>query len=182
MRKRYSTHAQYNKHKLKIRTATKVDLPEIASLHIQSWRNAYAEVLPKDVLGDPLEREFTHYWHHIDLRTEDVVLVAEDDGLLGFIAVWCRPTPYIDNLHIKPSLRSRGIGSALLTSAANELLAREHKTAYLWVFKSNQKAVRFYEQLGGVKIEEVPQDIFGHNIPSLKIEWEDLTVIPKLSD
>jgi len=167
---------------LKIRKATRVDLPGIASLHIQSWRNAYAEVLPKEFLDDPIEREFTRYWHNIDIGDEDVVMVAEDDDLLGFIAVWCRPTPYIDNLHVKPSLYSQGVGSTLLISTAEELLARGHKTAFLWVFKSNQKAVRFYEQLGGVKMEEVPQDIFGHKIPSLKIVWNDLTVIPKLND
>ena len=162
---------------MKIRTATKADLPEIASLHIQSWRNAYAEVLPKDFLGDPIEREFTRYWHDIDLGDEDVVMVAEDDDLLGFIAVWCRPTPYIDNLHVKPSLRSKGIGSALLISAVEELLARGHKTAYLWVFTRNQKAVRFYERMGGIVAEKAPQDIFGYSIPSLKIQWKDLATL-----
>jgi ribosomal protein S18 acetylase RimI-like enzyme len=162
---------------LKIRKATKVDLPGIASLHIQSWRNAYAEVLPKEFLGDPIEREFTRYWHNIDIGDEDVVMVAEDDDLLGFIAVWCLPTPYIDNLHVKPSLHSKGIGSTLLISAAEELLARGHKTAYLWVFTSNQKAVRFYERLGGVTTGNTPQNIFDYSIPSLKIEWMDLAVI-----
>jgi len=176
-RKRPSTPALFNRLFVKIRHAIKTDLPEIAGLHIESWRNAYPGILPMEFLGDPVEREFTRYWHDIDIRTEDVVLIAEDKGLLGFIAVLCRPTPYIDNLHIKPSLRSRGIGSALLKSAAKELLAREQKTAYLWVFETNQQAIRFYERLGGVKMEEAPQDIFGYKIPSLKIAWKDLTVI-----
>lgn len=134
-------------------------------------------MLPRDFLGDPIEREFTRYWHDIDIRTEDVVLVAEDDRLLGFIAVWCRPTPYIDNLHVRPSVRSKKIGTALLTSAAGELLTQGHKTAYLWVFETNQQAVRFYERLGGLATGKTPQNIFGYSIPSLKIEWKDLTLI-----
>jgi len=162
---------------VEVRKATEADLPGIAALHIQSWRSAYAGILSTEFLGEPLEREFTCYWRDVDLRTGDVVQVVENGGLCGFIAVWCRPLPYIDNLHVKPSLRSQGIGSTLLISAAEELLARGHKTAYLWVFESNQKAVQFYEQLGGVKMEEVPQDIFGHKITSLKIVWNDLTVI-----
>ena len=166
---------------MKIRRAIKKDLPEIASLHIQSWRNAYAEVLPKEFLGNPIEREFTRYWYNIDIGDEDVVMVAENDDLLGFIAVWCRPTPYIDNLHVKPSLHSKGIGSTLLISAAEELLTRGHKTAYLWVFTSNQKAVRFYELMGGVTTGNTPQNIFSYSISSLKIEWKDLTVIPKVT-
>ena len=130
-----------------------------------------------EFLGDPLEREFTRFWGAIDIRTEDVVMVAEEDRLLGFIAVWCRPAPYIDNLHVLPSFRSKKIGTHLLTSAVLDLLTQGHKTAYLWVFETNEKAIRFYERLGGVRMERVPQDIFGYNIPSLKIQWQDLTII-----
>ena len=165
-------------HPVEVRKATEADLPGIAALHIQSWRSAYAGILSTEFLGEPLEREFTCYWRDVDLRTGDVVQVVENGGLCGFIAVWCRPLPYIDNLHVKPSLRSQGIGSTLLISAAEELLARGHKTAYLWVFKSNQKAIRFYERMGGVTTGNKPQNIFEYSIPSLKIEWEDLTVIP----
>jgi len=164
---------------LNIRSAINRDLPDIASLHIQSWRDAYAGVLPASFLGAPLEREFTSYWRDMNIQARDVVLVAESKGLCGFIAVWCRPKPYIDNLHIKPSFRSKNIGSALLTSAAEELRAQRHTTAYLWVFESNAKAVRFYERMGGVITEKSPQDIFGYSIPSLKVEWSDLAIISR---
>jgi len=164
-------------YKVKIRPATNRDLPDIASLHIQSWRDAYAGVLPASFLNEPLEQEFTSYWRDIAIQPQDVVLVAESAYLCGFIAVWCRPTPYIDNLHVNPSLRSKNIGTTLLTSAADVLLAQGHTTGYLWVFESNQKAVRFYERMGGIITEKSPQDIFGYSIPSLKIEWKDLTAI-----
>lgn len=162
---------------MKVRKATEADLPDIAALHIQSWRSAYAGILSTEFLGEPLEREFTRYWRDVDLRTEDVVLVAENGGLCGFIAVWCRPLPYIDNLHVKPSLRSKRIGTTLLTLAAGELLALGHATAYLWVFESNIKAVQFYKRMRGVVKERALQDIFGYSIPSLKIEWKDLSVL-----
>jgi ribosomal protein S18 acetylase RimI-like enzyme len=162
---------------VKIRPAATKDLPDIASLHIQSWRDAYAGVLPASFLNEPLEQEFTSYWRDIAIQSQDVVLVAENAYLCGFIAVWCRPTPYIDNLHITPYLRSKNIGTTLLTSAAEVLLAQGHRTAYLWVFESNQKAVRFYERMGGVITETSPQDIFGYSIPSLKVEWSDLAII-----
>jgi len=174
VRRKYSTYAQY---KVKIRSATKKDLPSIAALHIQSWRNAYAGILPAAFLNTHLEKEFTRYWRDIAIQKGDVVLVAESAHLCGFIAVWCRPTPYIDNLHVNPSLRSKNIGTALLASAAEELLAQGHTTAYLWVFASNEKAVRFYERMGGVITEKTPQDIFGYSIPSLKVEWSDLATI-----
>ena len=165
---------------MKIRPAIKTDLPGIASLHLRSWRDAYAGILPAAFLGDPLEREFTGYWRDVSIQSQDVVLVAEEDGLCGFIAIWCRPMPYIDNLHVKPSFRSKRIGTALLISAAEKLLARGHKTAFLWVFKSNHKAVRFYERMGGIVAEKAPQDIFGYSIPSLKIEWKNLATLSQV--
>ena len=164
---------------MRIKAATSADLPNIAALHIRSWRDAYAGILPAAFLGEPLERAFTRYWHQADIQPRDVVLVAKNNGLCGFITVWCRPAPYIDNLHVKPSLRSNNIGTALLQAAAAELLARGHKTAHLWVFENNPRAIRFYERMGGTITAKAPQDIFGHGIPSLKIEWADLAVVAK---
>ena len=133
--------------------------------------------MPASFLGTPLDQAFTRLWRDIEIETGDVVLVAENKGLCGFIAVWCRPMPYIDNLHVKPSLRSKSIGIVLLKSAAAKLLAQGHTTAYLWVFERNPKAIRFYERMGGIITEKAFQDIFGYSIPSLKIEWTDLSVI-----
>jgi ribosomal protein S18 acetylase RimI-like enzyme len=162
---------------VKIRPATRADLPDIAALHIQSWRDVYVGILPAAFLNAPLERELTSYWSDIAIQRGDLVLVAESDNLCGFIAVWCRPTPYIDNLHVNPSRRSKTIGTTLLASAAQELMAQGHTTAYLWVFERNQKAVRFYMRMGGVITAKKTQDIFGYSIPSLKVEWSDLAII-----
>ena len=167
---------------MNVRSATKADLPNIAALHIQSWRDAYAGLLPADFLGAPLEQEFTRHWRDVHLQPRDVVLVAEDRVLCGFIAVWCRPAPHIDNLHIKPLLRSRRIGTLLLRSAVEELLARGYKTADLWAFTTNRKAIRFYERMGGVVVEEAPQDIFGYSISSLRIEFTDLAALTYRSE
>lgn len=162
---------------MKIRPVAKADLPGIACLHTQSWRDAYAGILPESFLGAPLEWEFTGYWRDIDILPRDVVLVAENEDLYGFIAIWCRPKPYIDNLHVKPSLRSRHIGTALMKSAAQKLLVQGHTSAHLWVFERNEKAIQFYQRLGGSVVEKASQSIFGYNIPSLKIEWKDLATL-----
>lgn len=162
---------------VKVRPATDLDLPGIAKIHVQSWRDAYRHMLPAVFLGDPIERVLSRHWQKTDLRDNGLVLVAEADELAGFIAVWCRPAPYIDNLHVRPLSRSKKIGSRLMKKAAEALLRKGHRTAYLWVFESNWKAIRFYERLGGVPAEKTTQDIFGYKIPSLKIEWKDISTL-----
>ena len=162
---------------MKIRRAIQSDLQYIAAIHVESWKDAYSDVLPAEFMAGQIDQELAQHWSNIEIQSEDIVLVAEEDLLVGFIAVWCRPIPFIDNLHVRPSHRSKKIGSALMKAVAKELIKKEHKTAYLWVFESNEKAIRFYESLGGAQKEQAMKDIFGYEVPSRKIAWEDLARI-----
>ena len=162
---------------IKIRPATESDLQDIISIHVESWKDAYADVLPAGFIARQLDQELARHWHETEMQKQDIVLVAEENSLVGFIAVWCRPIPFIDNLHVRPSHRSKKIGSALMKAVAQELTQKEHKKAYLWVFESNEKAIRFYERLGGTQKEQGPKNIFGYEVPSRKIEWDDLAII-----
>jgi hypothetical protein len=54
-----------------------------------------------------IDRDLAQHWSEIEIQNEDIALVAEEDSLIGFVAVWCRPTPFIDNLHVRPSHNMR---------------------------------------------------------------------------
>ena len=161
-----------------IRPARQDDLPMIASIHATSWRDAYAGILPTDYLRGQVQQDLQAYWTQREILPQDVVLVADTtDGPVAFIAVWCRPFPFIDNLHVLPSMRSRGIGAALMETAAGQLVARGHSTAYLWVFERNEAAIRFYQRLGAVKGKQEIKEVFGHRVLSVRLEWSDLSAI-----
>ena len=162
---------------MKIRRATSSDLQDITAIHVESWKDTYAGVLPAEFMAGQIDQALAQHWHEIEIQDEDIVLVAEEDSLVGFAAVWCRPIPFIDNLHVRPSHRSKKTGSALMQAVAKELIKKKHKTAYLWVFESNQKAIRFYERLGGTQKEQAMKNIFGYEVLSRKIEWDNLAII-----
>jgi len=162
---------------MKIRRAKQSDFINIAAIHIESWKDSYTDVLPAGFLAGHINKDFEIHWNEIKIQNEDVVLVAEKNSLVGFAAVWCRPIPFIDNLHVKPSQRYQKIGSALMKAVAKELINEGHKTAYLWVFENNIKAIRFYERLGGIQKEQSIKNVFGYDVPSRKIEWDDLSAI-----
>ena len=162
---------------MKIRRATPSDFKGIAAIHAKSWQDAYSDDLPTEFLSGPIIRDFELYWREIEIQNEDIVLVAEENSLFGFIAVWCRPIPFIDNLHVTPSQRSKKVGSKLMNAAAKELINKGYKTAYLWVFQSNEKAIRFYKRLGGIQKETSMKNVFGYDVLSLKMEWDDLSKI-----
>ena len=162
---------------MKIRCATQSDFSEIAAIQAESWKDVYSDVLPAWFLAGQIDRDLARHWREIEIQKEDIVLVAEQGSLVGFAAVWCRPTPFIDNLHVRPSHRSKKIGSDLIKTLARELIDKGHKTGYLWVFEGNKNAIRFYERLGGIQKEQAKKTVFGFEILSRKIQWDDLAVI-----
>ena len=162
---------------MKIRRSTQSDFQDIATIHVESWKDSYSDVFPTEFMAGQIDRDLTLHWSQIEIQNEDIVLVAEEGSLFGFVAVWCRPIPFIDNLHVRPSHRSKKVGSALMKSVAKELINKGHKTGYLWVFESNEKAIRFYERLGGIQKEQAMKTVFGYGVLSRKIEWDDLTII-----
>ena len=115
---------------MNIRRAQRSDLSTIAAIHAESWADAYAGVLPQKYLADQMSEDLQHHWSQVKIKPRDVVLVAEKEGVIGFIAVWCRQDPFIDNLHVKPTSRSRGIGTALMRSAAQKLIRQGHKVVW----------------------------------------------------
>ncbi|MAG95190.1 MAG: GNAT family N-acetyltransferase [Alphaproteobacteria bacterium] len=167
---------------MRIRSATPSDRTAIAAVHTASWQTAYRGTLPDEYLDNKAGDEIRRSWSGIEFSSEDVVLVAEDEQVVGFIAVWCKPDPFIDNLHVFPEQMSKGIGRKLMRAAAQELERLGHSTAYLWVFASNERAIRFYERLGGVRAVLENKDVLGHIIPSFKIEWRDVSVIQNRGD
>ena len=162
---------------MKIRRATRSDLEAIAALHIESCRDSYSRIFPVEFLEEQLAEKLEMHWSAIEIKSEDIVLIAEEGTPIGFIAVWCRPHPFIDNLHVSPSHRSKKVGTALMAAAAERLIGQGHKTAHLWVFDSNSRAIRFYERLGGVQKERAERTVFGYTVSSRKIEWYDLASI-----
>jgi ribosomal protein S18 acetylase RimI-like enzyme len=57
------------------------------------------------------------------------------------------------------------------------MVQQGHQTAYLWVVESNKKAIRLYEKLGGVRAEQALKNLFGHQVPSVKMAWSDISVL-----
>ena len=147
------------------RLAVKNDLPAIAALHAQSWQSAYANVLSAEFLREEVNVERLNYWRKKFAveQTEEkrCLLLAEEAGeLAGFICVIGEADAaygsLIDNLHVRPDRKGRGLGKQLLERGL--AWAREHFPdcgQYLWVYKANVAAVGFYEKTGGHCTESV---------------------------
>jgi ribosomal protein S18 acetylase RimI-like enzyme len=145
-----------------IRPAVAADAATVAAIHVASWRDAYAQILTSEYLNGPIEADRTAVWSkRLRERPQgQLVEIAFDQaghaqgfvcGYLDSDSVW---GSLIDNLHVLPQTRSRGIGERLLRTAGRQLLANgPGRGLHLWVFEANEAAVRFYKRLGGEVVE-----------------------------
>ena len=127
-----------------IRKAVQEDELRIRELFIEMLQTIYHT---KDVEGyDPgyLDR----YW----TNGEDIILVAEDNDVIAYLAVEVHREDvdyiYLDDLSVTEKYRGQGIGTSLIHKA--EAYAKELGLADILfhVEKTNTSALRLYERLG----------------------------------
>ncbi len=134
------------------------DTPAIATLSIQGWRHAYTNILPADLLAslDPTDRANSRRTFlqdnalstHVCTQADNVVafvdyeLCRDEDCGTHIGEIWA--------IYVHPDLIGTGIGSALLSIAADDLRARDCTELHVWVLRDNQQARHFYERRGFV--------------------------------
>jgi len=148
---------------MNIRQATIEDSAALARIQVDSYRAAYAGLLPDRPESAAYLDHFTYEEQEQDWRDlilagmEDVLLVAEDEEgtLVGYALGRSGPAgiaPYdgeLVALHVRRSHQRQGIGRALVTAVAGQLRARGCTALMLWVLEENAPARAFYERLGG---------------------------------
>lgn len=141
-----------------VRPALPADVPDIARIQRDTWRTAYADLLPDDVLAG--------------LDTEDAWSAALDEGARLFVATegeWtvgfcsagfapdaeladpdgalpgdAATVALIGTLLVEPRWGRRGHGGRLLATAAHALRDDGATRGVAWVPESDQASRRFY--------------------------------------
>jgi GNAT superfamily N-acetyltransferase len=150
-------------HPVSIRSARARDAVAVAELQTLSWRNTYRGMLSDDFLNDKLFANRSELWNGRLGRPADnqyTIVAQHDEDVVGFACAFGGENPkwglLLDNLHVHPTQRGRGIGRTLMAVIANWWSLKYPKTGlYLLVFAQNAQARQFYERLGGKGLEEV---------------------------
>lgn len=170
-----------------LRRAQAADESAIARLHADSWRTAYRGILRDDFLNGTVSANRRELWSSrfskID-REDQLILVSEERGeIQGFACAFLDADPewgtLLDNLHVLPGLKGRGLGRRLIAAVAeNVRLHGLHSTLHLWVYEQNIQARGFYERLGGVItdcVAEAAPD--GSRVNALRYGWRELSFL-----
>jgi GNAT superfamily N-acetyltransferase len=88
--------------------------------------------------------------------------IAEWNGEVAGFAVWFnnfstfsgRPGIYLEDLFVRPALRGKGIGKALLAHLASECVMKGWSRLQWSVLDWNTPSIAFYKSLGAVLMDE----------------------------
>jgi GNAT superfamily N-acetyltransferase len=148
---------------------TEADADVVAALHVASWRSAYRGVLRDELLDGDMMPFRLGFWRARlggpGARQFGWLALAEGEPV-GFAFALGGADPawgtQIDNLHVLPAHKRRGIGRRLLAEVGAWYLASAPgEGLFLWVYEQNAAARRFYERLGAAAVERMVIDAPG---------------------
>jgi len=172
-----------------IRAATEADAKTIAALHVEAWRESYAELIPAKALALFDVEEQARRWREIlgAAPASDLVLLLRfgDEPPCGFASCGRQRGPRLEALgyagevqalYILQNGQRRGGGRALMRVMARHFLAQGWDAASVWLFRDNLPARRFYEAMGAVPTGEAGVwETLGQVLPDVAYGWRDLS-------
>lgn len=134
------------------------DQRQMAAIKIDGWRTAYDKIVSSKYLNElDLDKQTERYIASFD-EYKDLVLVAvKDDEVLGYSCFKYENEKYdaeLVSLYIKPGFTNQGIGTRLFKETTKLLYENNRLNMIVWCFKDNKNARKFYEDLGGIVVEE----------------------------
>jgi GNAT superfamily N-acetyltransferase len=149
-----------------VRPAEPADAGEISRIQLATWRTAYAEILPEQVLAGLDERATAERWRDTIRHGPAMVFVAsEGRWTVGFGAAGPAPaaesadaagTPppdastvaLVSTLLVEPRWGRRGHGGRLLAAAAGAMRAAGSTRGICWVPEADAASLAFYRRAG----------------------------------
>lgn len=173
---------------MQIRKAMLQDCASIAQVQVDSYRTAYAGILPQAYLDHFTYEEQMQDWRDLlSAPGQDVLLVAAADAAAdaGEVTGYAlsRPGPTglasydseLVALHVRRPYQKQGIGRRLVAASARQLQSQGCASLMLWVLERNS-ARSFYERLGGQRIGEQTVQLGEGDVAAKEIAygWPDI--------
>ena len=139
-----------------VRLATAADADAIGRVQVETWRAAYAGLLPQETI-DAFDVSARQAMWREGLgrvpQTGSATFVAfVDDEIVGFASVGVAHSEdgpgELYAIYVDPSSWGHGAGRALIERAEASLRESGFREALLWVLQGNERAERFYRAAG----------------------------------
>ena len=161
-----------------IRKAEPADAAEIADVHQQAWRGAYAGIIPHKTLTSMINRRGPDWWASAIRRSATVLIVEIGGAVAGYATIGrnrareLKQQGEIYELYMRPEYQGVGLGSRLFKAARRRLAEHGLKGLVVWALEENDGALAFYAGAGGRDIAE-GVEVFEHKaMKKVAFVWE----------
>ena len=174
---------------MKIRQASNIDIPEIARVHVDTWKTTYKNVFSDDYLAKMSYEKREQIWHQVfsnSSKDNNFTYVAENEfnQIIGFANAGIERENNLTYhgelyaIYILKDCQRKGLGTKLFESVVDRLQTMQINSMLVWVLNDNS-ACRFYQKLGGIKVYS--KDIERQETKLLEVAygWEDISIIRK---
>jgi ribosomal protein S18 acetylase RimI-like enzyme len=171
---------------MNIRRGDISDVVGISKVQIDSWRETYKGLIYDEYLNSLSYEQKTERWKQFFSAGEqnDRMLVIENESkeIVGFAFYGSnveKEYNYDADLHgvyILKAYQNQGYGSKIIKMAARELIDLGYNSLIIWALKDNNYS-RFYEKMGGIKVEERPYKYGTQEVTLIGYGWEDIRTI-----
>ena len=170
-----------------IRIAIPADAAAIAQVSVDTWRSAYAGIVPAEFLANLVYAERAERMrHHLATATSEdgFFLVAESDhgDVIGFASGGAERSGTqpacgeLYTLYVHPTHQQQGIGRQLMAASVQQLSQMGLTSLVIWTLAANPSR-RFYARLGGKLVNERTTEIGGATLPEVCYGWETLNAL-----
>jgi len=163
-----------------IRRATIDDMVEISKLYVISLKNSFNGIFSEGYLSKLTPESTYKQWKRNIENPNNLVFVVEDNQeIVGMIV-----GAFVDEegetsnqgnilaVYIKPDYKRIGYGKKLVAALFDEFKKRNITKCFANVFKNNHNR-GFFEQVGGVLVDERPVDE-AHVISIFVYSWDKI--------
>jgi len=141
---------------IEVREANVEDAEAIATVHVATWRAAYAGIIPEQFLNDLTVAGRTAGWQKaLGTGRIRLLLAYIGDTLVGWIAFGkCRDEDKgaqwaeVEAFYVLPAWWGQGVGRCLSDAVRARLQDAGYQHVALWVLEQNHRAIAAYQRLG----------------------------------
>ncbi|HEX5114581.1 MAG TPA: GNAT family N-acetyltransferase [Pseudonocardiaceae bacterium] len=144
-----------------VRPATRDDVPDLVRIQLDTWRTAYAGLLPPDILAGIDPDEARHAWTAALDGPARLFVATEGEWTVGFCAAGPAPdgevaapdgtlpddastVGLVGTLLVEPRWGRRGHGGRLLATAAHALRDGGATRGIAWIPEADDASRKFY--------------------------------------
>jgi ribosomal protein S18 acetylase RimI-like enzyme len=162
---------------IRIRPAEPADAHGVAGVHDAAWMEAYRGIIPGKELERMVQRRGAHWWQRAIQRGSRIVVLDFADQIAGYASYGrnrAMSLPYsgeIFELYLKPEYQGLGLGRRMFETARRQLSNHGLTSLVVWTLAENERAVDFYETLGGLLVGRAQETFGGAARERLAFGW-----------